>query len=135
MSEAGWVWRLWNVRTRMKIRILERRPSISRILTRECWGRVHRFVFSVRQNSNELAELTDERHSRWPMMEDEMRKFLGFVILSLFASVAHAAAGGNIAGTVKGPDGAPFKAAFVRIQNMQTKMVTIVLSNARGKYL
>src|SRR5712664_4878751 len=69
------------------------------------------------------------------MMENEMRKFLGFVILSLFASVAHAAAGGNIAGTVKGPDGAPFKAAFVRAQNMQTKMVTIVLSNAQGKYL
>jgi len=64
-----------------------------------------------------------------------MRKCLSLVILSFFASVAPAAAGGNIAGTVKGPDGAPFKAAFVRAQNMQTKMVTIVLSNAQGKYL
>jgi len=64
-----------------------------------------------------------------------MRKFLSLVILSLFATVAPAAAGGNISGTVKGPDGAPFKAAFVRAQNMQTKMVTIVLSNAQGKYL
>src|ERR1700680_3575713 len=131
MSEAGWGWRLWNVRTRREIRMLERRPSFSRVATRESCGRVHKFVFRAGRNSNELTELTDERRSRWPMMEDEMRKFLSLVILSLFASIAHAAAGGNIAGTVKGADGAPFKAAFVRAQNMQTKMVTIVLSNAQ----
>jgi Carboxypeptidase regulatory-like domain len=64
-----------------------------------------------------------------------MKKFLSLVFLSLFVSTGYAAAGGNIAGTIKGPDGAPFKAAFVRAQNVQTKMVTIVLSNAQGKYL
>jgi len=69
------------------------------------------------------------------MMEDKMRIFISAMILSLLACSAHAATGGNIAGTVKGPDGAPFKAAFVRAQNTQNKMVTIVLSNAQGKYL
>jgi hypothetical protein len=68
-------------------------------------------------------------------MEDNMWKFVSAVILSLLACNAHAATGGNIAGTVKGPDGAPFKAGFVRAQNTQNKMVTIVLSNAQGKYL
>ena len=64
-----------------------------------------------------------------------MKKFLKLVFISLFVSTGYAAAGGNIAGTIKGPDGSPFKAAFVRAQNVQTKMVTIVLSNAQGKYL
>ena len=64
-----------------------------------------------------------------------MKKFLGLIFISLFVSTGYAAAGGNIAGTIKGPDGSPFKAAFVRAQNVQTKMVTIVLSNAQGKYL
>jgi virginiamycin B lyase len=64
-----------------------------------------------------------------------MKKFLSLVFVSLFVSIGCAAAGGNIAGTIQGPNGAPFKAAFVRAQNVQTKMVTIVLSNAQGKYL
>jgi virginiamycin B lyase len=64
-----------------------------------------------------------------------MRKFLSLAFVSLFVFVGYAAAGGNIAGTIKGPDGVPFKAAFVRAQNVQNKIVTIVLSNAQGKYL
>ena len=64
-----------------------------------------------------------------------MRKFLTLAFISLFISVGYAAAGGNIAGTIKGPDGAPFKTAFVRAQNVQTKMITMVLSNGQGKYL
>src|SRR5216683_6529763 len=64
-----------------------------------------------------------------------MKKFLSLAIISLFVSSGYAAAGGSIAGTIKGADGSPFKAAFVRAQNVQTKMVTIVLSNAQGKYL
>jgi len=69
------------------------------------------------------------------IQEDEMKKFLSLAFVSLFVSIGCAAAGGNIAGTIQGPDGTPFKAAFVRAQNVQTKMVTIVLSNAQGKYL
>jgi virginiamycin B lyase len=64
-----------------------------------------------------------------------MRKFFSLAFISLFVFVGHAAAGGTIAGTIKGPDGAPFKAAFVRAQNVQTKMTTMVLSNSQGKYL
>src|ERR1700739_3134650 len=64
-----------------------------------------------------------------------MKKFLGLIFISLFVSTGYAAAGGNIAGTIKGPEGLPFKAAFIRAKNVQPKMVTIVLSNAQGKYL
>ena len=63
-----------------------------------------------------------------------MRKVLslGFMALSLF--VGYAAAAGTIAGTIKSPDGTPFRAAFVRAQNLQTKMTTTVLSDNQGKY-
>jgi len=64
-----------------------------------------------------------------------MRNFFILTAISLFIFVGHAAAAGNISGTIKGPDGAPFKAAFIRAENTQTKMVTMVLSNAQGKYL
>jgi virginiamycin B lyase len=52
----------------------------------------------------------------------------------LLASVGHAALAGTIVGTVKGPDGAPFRAAFVRVQNVQTKMTMMVLSDGQGRY-
>ena len=50
----------------------------------------------------------------------------------LFACCVSAAmASGGISGTVKGPDGAGFKGAFVRAQNTKTKITVHVLS-ARG---
>ena len=52
----------------------------------------------------------------------------------LLASVGHTALAGTIVGTVKGPDGAPFRAAFVRVQNLQTKMTMMVLSDSQGRY-
>jgi virginiamycin B lyase len=52
----------------------------------------------------------------------------------LLASVGQAALAGTIVGTVKGPDGAPFRAAFVRVQNLQTKMTMMVLSDNQGRY-
>src|ERR1700737_3234203 len=52
----------------------------------------------------------------------------------LLTSVGHAASAGIISGTVKGPDGAPFRAAFVRVQNMKTKMTMMVLSDNQGRY-
>jgi virginiamycin B lyase len=63
-----------------------------------------------------------------------MRKFFVLAFLLSFVLVGYAIAGGAISGTVKGPDGAPFRAAFVRAQNVQTKMATTVLSDNQGKY-
>ena len=47
------------------------------------------------------------------------------------ASVAQAA---TITGTVVGPDGEPFKGAFVEAQNLKTKITVIVLSQKDGHY-
>ena len=43
-----------------------------------------------------------------------------------------ASPGGDISGTVKGEDGAPFRAAFVRAQNIKTKMTMMVLPTIRA---
>jgi virginiamycin B lyase len=56
------------------------------------------------------------------------------LLVALFACAAHAEAGGVISGMVKGPDGAPFKAAFVAAHSLKTKATMYVLSDARGKY-
>jgi len=52
----------------------------------------------------------------------------------LLASVGHGALAATISGTVKSPDGSPFRAAFVRVQNTKTKMTMMVLSDRQGKY-
>jgi virginiamycin B lyase len=52
----------------------------------------------------------------------------------LFASLGHGSAKGLISGTVKGPDGEPFKGAFVRARNRKTRITVIVLSDRQGKY-
>src|SRR5579863_6272038 len=49
----------------------------------------------------------------------------------ILAAAAHAA---TISGTVKGPDGAPFKGAFVSAQNTKTKITVNVLSHRDGSY-
>ena len=51
--------------------------------------------------------------------------------MSLLASFCH---GATITGTVKGPDGGPFKGAFVQAQNKNTKITYIVLSGNDGQY-
>src|ERR1700737_4655536 len=56
------------------------------------------------------------------------------LVALLVAPLGYAAPGGNISGGITGPDGAPFRAAFVRVQNMKTKMTMMVLSDNRGKY-
>jgi virginiamycin B lyase len=64
-----------------------------------------------------------------------MKKILLVSVLTLLVtSLAYADAGGNISGTVKGEDGVPFRAAFVRAQNVKTKMVMMVLSDNHGNY-
>src|SRR5258708_38759494 len=52
----------------------------------------------------------------------------------LIATSAYAVPGGAISGIVKGEDGAPFRAAFVRAQNVKTKMLMMVLTDNQGQY-
>jgi streptogramin lyase len=59
------------------------------------------------------------------------RLFGSFCAVFLFAAAARAA---TITGTVVGPDGEPFKAAFVQAQNLKTKITVIVLSQKDGTY-
>src|SRR5258708_38060645 len=55
---------------------------------------------------------------------------LGFVIFaSPFADAA------TISGTVTGPDGAPFRGAFVQARHAGLKMTVSVLSDSRGRFL
>ena len=64
-----------------------------------------------------------------------MKKTLSTAVLTLLlATFAHAAPGGDISGTVKGEDGSPFRAAFVRAQNVKTKMRMMVLTDNQGQY-
>ena len=59
-------------------------------------------------------------------------KLLSFVILATsFISVASAA---TITGTVKSPEGTPFKGAFVEAQNTSNKISVSVLSDKDGRY-
>lgn len=64
-----------------------------------------------------------------------MKKVLSALVVALFACVAHAAPGGTISGSIKGPDGAPFKAGFVAAKSLKTRATMYVLSDARGHYL
>jgi virginiamycin B lyase len=52
----------------------------------------------------------------------------------LLGTTGYAALAGTVSGTIRGPDGAPFRAAFVRVQNLQTKMTMMVLSDNQGRY-
>ena len=52
-------------------------------------------------------------------------------LMPLLVSAAHAA---TVTGTVKAPDGAPFRGAFIQAQHAGTKMTTSVLSDRQGRY-
>jgi streptogramin lyase len=60
--------------------------------------------------------------------------FRAACLLILSASLTYAASSGSISGTVKGPDEAAFKGAFVRAQNAKTKITVNVLSDRTGAY-
>jgi Carboxypeptidase regulatory-like domain len=55
------------------------------------------------------------------------------LLIAVICLAAHAQAA-EITGTVKGPDGAPFKGAFVQAQNTKTKITVNVLSHKDGGY-
>ena len=64
-----------------------------------------------------------------------MKRVVWITILSLLAPpLGYAASGGTISGVVKGEDGTPFRAAFVRVQNTKTKMRMMVLTDNQGRY-
>src|SRR5580704_11765671 len=52
----------------------------------------------------------------------------------LLATTGYAALAGTITGAIKGPDGAPFRAAFVRVQNLSNKITMMVLTDSQGRY-
>src|SRR5579862_6742292 len=59
-------------------------------------------------------------------------KVLGLVsAMGLLSSLAF---GATIAGKITGPDGAPFRAAFVQARNAKTRVTVIVLSDKNGQY-
>src|ERR1700680_5047986 len=59
-------------------------------------------------------------------------KYFGLLILILlFVPFAH---GATVTGTVKGPDGASFRGAFVQEQNAHTKVMVSVLTDKDGRY-
>src|SRR3981081_614191 len=66
------------------------------------------------------------------MQSFKLKNILGLMsAVVLFASFAY---GATITGTVTGPDGAPFRAAFVQARNAKTKITVIVLSDNNGRY-
>jgi len=55
-------------------------------------------------------------------------------LISAVISIASIACSATISGTVKGPDGKPFKGAFVEVQDMDSRIATVVLSDKDGHY-
>ena len=56
------------------------------------------------------------------------------IIALMAASLFSAAEAATITGAVKGPDGKPFRAAFVQARNIQMKMTVSVLTDNEGSY-
>ena len=64
-----------------------------------------------------------------------MRKSVGILTTVLLMACSGSwAFGATVTGTVKGPDGAPFKGAWVQAQNKKTRITVNVLSNKEGRY-
>src|ERR1700687_4529964 len=55
-------------------------------------------------------------------------------LLILVLSVVPFGYGATVTGTVKGPDGASFRGAFVQAQNSNTKILVSVLTDKDGRY-
>src|SRR5579871_2797024 len=60
------------------------------------------------------------------------RRILPIIAAGFF--LAASANGATVTGTVKGPDGAPFRGAFVQARNSKTRITVNVLSGKDGQY-
>ena len=67
-------------------------------------------------------------------MSAAMRFTLGFVSAIAGCTAVFSAQAATITGTVAGPDGKPFRGAFVQAKNLKTKITTSVLSDNAGRY-
>jgi len=63
-----------------------------------------------------------------------MRRMVKITFAFFAIALGSSAYAGTISFTVKGPDGAPFKGAFVQAQNTKNKITMAVLSDAQGHY-
>ncbi len=63
-----------------------------------------------------------------------MRSFAPLGVLGIIFAASSADAA-TLTGTVTGPDGAPFRAAFVQARNAGLKMTVSVLSDNQGNYI
>src|SRR5215468_3946564 len=63
-----------------------------------------------------------------------MRLSTSVGMISLLALAVSTADAATITGTVKGPDGQPFRGAFVQARNAKTKITVNVLSDNQGRY-
>jgi virginiamycin B lyase len=59
---------------------------------------------------------------------------VGLCLVASIVVAGSCAYGATVSGTVKGPDGAPFKGAFVQAQNKKTRITVNVLSGSGGRY-
>src|SRR4030095_14189841 len=64
-----------------------------------------------------------------------MRPFAPLGVIGLFVVAASFAEAATITGTVTGPDGAPFRAAFVQARHAKLKMTVSVLTDNQGRYI
>src|SRR5439155_16491743 len=64
-----------------------------------------------------------------------MRSLAPLGVLSLIVFAAPGADAATITGTITGPDGAPFRAAFVQARHAGLKMTVSVLTDNQGKYI
>src|SRR5580692_96585 len=72
-------------------------------------------------------------HSHGGIMQPH-RIFKIAVMASALCFISSIAFGATITGKVTGPDGAPFRAAFVQARNAKTRSTVIVLSASDGTY-
>ena len=68
-------------------------------------------------------------------MQPPRLKLSGILALAIALVLCSSLAfGATITGTVKGPDGAPYRAAFIEARDWKTRITTIVLSDSNGHY-
>jgi virginiamycin B lyase len=70
----------------------------------------------------------------WKREDTAMRALAFFGLVGPFLVAAAAGDAATITGTVTGPEGAPFRAAFVQARNTKTKTLVSVLSDGQGQY-